>query len=140
MFLWRKVEAYFYASLRVTIPRKIHFFNTENGMTWHHVKPRIFTRPFVLQSRVKFIFLTRRMAYVAAHKCAYFLVIFGYHIRVFWVPQYSKDRGLHKNTKKSQKKFLHEIPCKIYIFYNKNIPCKKTQKSHKKNHKKIKKL
>jgi len=54
---------------------------------------------------------------------------------------YKKDiKKTQKNHKKDTKKFLHEIPCKIYIFYNKNIPCKKTQKSHKKNHKKIKKL
>ena len=61
-------------------------------------------------------------------------------------PLYSKNRGLQKRhkkiTKKITKKFLHEIPCKIYIFYNKNIPCKKhkkvTKKSQKKSQKKYK--
>ena len=53
---------------------------------------------------------------------------------------YKKDiKKTQKNHKKDTKKFLHEIPCKIYIFYNKNIPCKKHKKVTKKSQKKSQK-
>jgi hypothetical protein len=57
---------------------------------------------------------------------------------------YKKDtKKSQKNHKKDTKKFLHEIPCKIFIltikiFRVKNT--KKSQKNHTKNHKKIQKL
>ena len=71
--------------------------------------------------------------------CVFFLCFYVIRISACTVINADYKKDTKKHTKKVTKKFLHEIPCKIYIFYNKNIPCKKHKKVTKKSQKKSQK-